>query len=121
MTALPSLIAKVYNHVWADPHQLVDVVGMTLYANDAPYTLRRYVAREPGSKEMWQVRFSFDTGAWTDYHLMMYRQARRPESIDPVRGLLTVTKFEGDLARMERDLIAALVFIPQSTARVVSL
>lgn len=115
ISPLASLICKVYNHVWTDPFQLVKVGGMILYANDAPYTLRRYAAHHPGSYEMWQVRFEFHTGVWTDDLLMMYQQGRRPESIAPSRGLLKIVKFEGDRTRMERDLIAARMFIPTSS------
>jgi hypothetical protein len=114
---LKTLITSVWNHVWSAPYTMVPVAGMVMFAADGPNLLVRYAGREPGAKQLWCVRFDFKPNAMGEDIVAGYDYIarRNPSGLRPTilkKGHANITKFEGDRAMFERDLIVAKLFFP---------
>lgn len=110
---LKSEIIRLYNHVWASPYTMVQVSGMWLFAADNPHILQRYVHRDPGGKKLWEVRFEFKRDWKGEDEIMAYTDERwrTTREVKMHKGVVKLTKFEGDHNRMKSDLTIAKVFL----------
>jgi hypothetical protein len=111
----PEDVAGIYNFVWMSSASLADIGGMTMFAFDQPFTLRRYQSREPGSAHIWTMRFDFAAGVGmgqNNVKLQLSKPARYGigGGTHKLPGVLTVKKVDGDLAQFQKDWVMFLMY-----------